>query len=85
MITLLYAGFGTLGYLSFGAVEIEGSITLNLPKDKHLHSVWVDNIKQKDMRWHPIIWNFLPSGIVPQEATYLESLSVSATKTELLK
>jgi len=39
MITVLYAGFGTLGYLAFGAEEIEGSITLNLPKDKHLHSV----------------------------------------------
>ena len=37
-ITLLYAGFGTLGYLAFGD-NIDDSITLNLPGDKHLHSV----------------------------------------------
>lgn len=40
-ITILYAGFGTLGYLAFGD-DIDSSITLNLPKDKHLHSVYVD-------------------------------------------
>jgi len=37
-ITILYAGFGTLGYLAFGD-DIDASITLNLPGDKHLHSV----------------------------------------------
>lgn len=37
-ITVLYAGFGTLGYLAFGD-DIDDSITLNLPGDKHLHSV----------------------------------------------
>jgi len=38
MMTVLYTGFDTLGYLAFGN-EIEDNITLNLPKDKHLHSV----------------------------------------------
>jgi len=37
-ISLLYTGFGTLGYLAFGD-KIDDSITLNLPRDKHLHSV----------------------------------------------
>ena len=37
-ITVLYAVFGTLGYLAFGD-DIDDSITLNLPGDKHLHSV----------------------------------------------
>jgi len=38
VITALYAIFGALGYLAFGN-DIDASITLNLPGDKHLHSV----------------------------------------------
>ena len=37
-VTIIYVTIGTLGYLAFGN-GIEDSITLNLPKDKHLHSV----------------------------------------------
>ena len=37
-VTIIYVVTGTLGYLAFGN-NIEDSITLNLPKDKHLHSV----------------------------------------------
>lgn len=37
-VTIIYVAIGTLGYLAFGS-NIEDSITLNLPKDKHLHSV----------------------------------------------
>lgn len=37
-VTIIYVAIGTLGYLAFGN-NIEDSITLNLPKDKHLHSV----------------------------------------------
>ncbi|XP_065886087.1 proton-coupled amino acid transporter 1-like [Dysidea avara] len=38
VITSLYTVFGALGYLAFGD-DIDASITLNLPGDKHLHSV----------------------------------------------
>jgi len=37
-VTIIYVAIGTLGYLAFGS-DIDDSITLNLPKDKHLHSV----------------------------------------------
>jgi len=38
LVTLIYVSIGLLGYLAFGK-DIEDSITLNLPKDKHAHSV----------------------------------------------
>lgn len=38
VVTIIYVTIGTLGYLAFGN-SIDDSITLNLPKDKHLHSV----------------------------------------------
>lgn len=37
-VTIIYVTIGTLGYLAFGS-DIDDSITLNLPKDKRLHSV----------------------------------------------
>jgi len=38
LVTMIYVSIGVLGYLAFGK-DIEESITLNLPKDKHAHSV----------------------------------------------
>ena len=38
VVTIIYVTIGTLGYLAFGN-SIEDSVTLNLPKDKQLHSV----------------------------------------------
>lgn len=38
VVTIIYVATGLLGYLAFGR-SIDDVITLNLPKDKHLHSV----------------------------------------------
>lgn len=38
VVTIIYITIGTLGYLALGK-DVDDSITLNLPKDRNLHSV----------------------------------------------